>query len=49
MRDPLFLILNMLSRILGRITDIFSFIFFNYFPIGKPQNKPEIGFTGFDF
>ena len=49
MRDPLFLILSMLTRILGRITDIFSFIFLNYFPIEKPQDKPETGFTRFDF
>ena len=49
MKDPLFLILSMLTKILSRITDIFSFIFLNYFPIEKPQDKPDIGFTGFDF
>ena len=48
MRDPLFLILNMLNTILGRITRIFFFIFTNYFPDEKPQDKPEMGFTGFD-
>ena len=48
MTDPLFLILNMLENILKRITNIFSFIFVNYFPDEKPQSKPDIGFAGLD-
>ena len=43
MRDPMFIILNMLSSLLERVSSIVSFIFTNYFPSASPEQPDKLG------
>ena len=43
MRDPMFIILNMLSSLLERVSTIISFVFTNYFPSGSPEEPDKLG------
>lgn len=43
MRDPMFIILNMLSSLLERVSTIISFIFTNYFPSASPEEPDKLG------
>ena len=44
MRDPMFLILSALRSLLGRVSNIVSFIFANYFPSATPEEPEDLGF-----